>query len=344
MNRQAEEAGRLADELHEKLIASNGNTDIVASAPEQPKDQTVQAPGESANTGGTPEYADLEKKFKVLQGKYNAEVPLLHAQLREAKEKAGSTSDLESKVADLERQLADAKSELEKKADITSDRPDEIVAIEREYGASVADVIHGLQMQVKSLQTHISSQQAQEKPPETPSQPQEVGLTDAEKAVMSRKIGMVANYLGISASVYDADEQMKLFSSIDSNNQFTSWLDQKEHPSSPETRRDTMGRLFHGGDYEGVASYYVEFYQSSQKESSNAQLLEEQEQPGTNSRDSSMNGNANNGRVWRMSEIRDYQKKFSVDPYYKTPEGQKEADELEEEFIAASREGRISSR
>lgn len=85
MNQQAEEAAALAEELHTKLYGKE-NTDVDDARNEDTDpalDSSNAVTDPVDDTPPEPSVEDYETKFKVLQGKYNAEVPRLSAELRE---------------------------------------------------------------------------------------------------------------------------------------------------------------------------------------------------------------------------------------------------------------------
>jgi hypothetical protein len=156
----------------DRLIAeqAKGNTEATVS-PEAPKAQEVSdqsatpAIKPEASAPGTPETAPASEeasqvlteplggekdnwkdRYKILQGKYNAEVPRLHAQVKTLTQQAQNAGDstevdsLRTKVAELEGQLASAPTELPNAPGLD--------ALRENYPAELVDGILGV---VKSM-------------------------------------------------------------------------------------------------------------------------------------------------------------------------------------------------
>jgi len=110
MNKQAQEAGARADELHETLYGTktDGTDEVpeITLSEEAPgaveSEELEVAPVEPTETPEEePEELkeDYETKFKVLQGKYNAEVPRLAREIR------GFKKEVQTLKAQLEEKL-----------------------------------------------------------------------------------------------------------------------------------------------------------------------------------------------------------------------------------------------
>ena len=150
MNRQASEAAALAEDLHKRLYpntdaedAGNENTD---QAPVSLKDR--ETPDTTVDTPAV-EPTDLEKaasKFKVLQGKYNAEVPRLHQEIR----------DMTSQMTTLQAQLDTTPAPVVKDLEATDLNIEDYA----EYGAefeTLAKMVKTLTSQVETLNTENTS-------------------------------------------------------------------------------------------------------------------------------------------------------------------------------------------
>lgn len=156
MNQQAMKAAALADELHKRLYpqktdadgAGNENTDEALVSLED-GDQENQVVDTTVDTAAEP--TDLEKsesKFKVLQGKYNAEVPRLHQEIRE----------LTSTTQSLQAQLEQAQTP----ATVAKDLEETDLNIEAyaEYGEEfeqLAQMVKSLTSKVETLKNENTS-------------------------------------------------------------------------------------------------------------------------------------------------------------------------------------------
>lgn len=118
-----EKAEALADQLYQQAYGQGSAPD--ASAPAAPAQPAAPAPA------AAPAPDNWEQKYRVLMGKYNAEVPVLTRKNKE----------LETQVSDLTRQFADLKAKLEQ-TEAASKRqplvkPEEV----QEYGEPLVDLI-----------------------------------------------------------------------------------------------------------------------------------------------------------------------------------------------------------
>ena len=122
------------------------NAPAPAEAPATaPRSDSVTSPPASA-----PAPADTEHRYKVLQGKYNAEVPRLTA---ENARLAELNADLDGRVQALERALAAAP-----KPDTSLVRPDEVA----EYGEGMVDMVRrAAQEQTRDLLAEVASLRAE---------------------------------------------------------------------------------------------------------------------------------------------------------------------------------------
>lgn len=112
--KQVEEAATLATELHSQMFGGEEELPSEETAEEEKPDlqvvedtQKEEPPAEKLDTGEPPleeEEVNWEARFKTLKGKYDAEVPRLHDDLKELKdrvfEKLGNVSKQEETVVE----------------------------------------------------------------------------------------------------------------------------------------------------------------------------------------------------------------------------------------------------
>lgn len=327
INKQAAEAGRQADELHQRIIAEmNGNT-VQAAAPGQP----TSTPALEDPSAGTQEHQNdtWEQKFKVIEGKYRAEVPLLHQRVRTLEM---ALQDKDQDISDLKQKLVEAKTA---QPTAQPSQPSPLAnfdQIEDEFGTGVADTLRAMQGQIEALKAENQSlksgggqpQAAPVREPEAPAaQPQIDPLS-------KQRMDFVVDLVGGLAE----------FNRIDNDPNFNLWLDGQDHPAYPESRRENLQRLFSQGKLSETAAYFISWNQSVKGGARPADALQEQLQPSV----TQGGGNPADERgtkIWTISEIRELQKQFAVSPRYKTKEGRAEAEALEAEFLAANQQGRI---
>lgn len=130
IQRQLDEAAAIEAELYGKDAApQEGNTEEAPAAAEQPVEPQAQQPAEDVAPPVTqPVVADetWEKKFNVLRGKYEAEVPRLHSQVRELTER------LQAAVERLEK--AEESKESEAQSRVTT-------ADDEQFGQDLMDAV-----------------------------------------------------------------------------------------------------------------------------------------------------------------------------------------------------------
>lgn len=136
--KQVQEANDRADELLKEVGGKEGeNTDEGASAPQLapvpdiPKDEgtadpaTPEPQAPAAEPTEQEQLATMGQKLSVLEGKYNAEVPALHGDLREANQR---NADLEAEIAKLK---AEPPATPESTDDGLDSYPDDLVGFVR---------------------------------------------------------------------------------------------------------------------------------------------------------------------------------------------------------------------
>ena len=157
---QVDEAAELAEQLHERLFSDSGNVeDEVVDTDEDNEDREANNDDEDdSNEYDVPPDDDIEelRKFKArylsLKGKYDAEVPRLHSELKEFKQNVFDR---------LESMTTKPKAE-------PQGEPDEIARFKEEYGedfvenlrkfirleskSELADTITSVQQQVSSVE------------------------------------------------------------------------------------------------------------------------------------------------------------------------------------------------
>ena len=156
--RAVREAEELADRLQKELIEQSQAPEAPEqpappqeAAPEQTPEQTPngsEQPAPVVNAQPQPQPEDLEHRYKVLQGKYNAEVPRLSSENKE----------LRTRLQTLEQQLEEMKAAVPKASLV---KPEEI----EEYGEGLIDVARRIareelaakEQEIEKLKAEINS-------------------------------------------------------------------------------------------------------------------------------------------------------------------------------------------
>lgn len=230
--RAVREQAERAERLHQEFLAANtgevpapaapGPTESVAPVePQQPAEPTLPQPTEPV-PAPAPSADPLELKYKVLKGKYDAEVPRLSAENR----------DLKHKVADLERQI-EALRAAPAAATSTSLAPESVVSTYGEDFVAAVDAI--AEARAKKVRDEISSDVEVMK---------EATARTARDSFLASLERLVPNY-----------------AEIDRNPEFTAWLDEFD-PMTGRVRRDFFQEADAANDAARIATFFVSFARS----------------------------------------------------------------------------------
>jgi hypothetical protein len=244
------EAEERANRLHEELLNKQQNTEGDPPKSEQPPADPPQADPEppKPNDGSTPPPAtgaddQLEHRYKVLQGKYNSEVPRLSAE----------NKDLKNRLQDLEQQFETMKN---------AKPPEPLVKQEEidEYGEGLIDVARRIareelaakQSEIDSLKSRIDSLS-------------NVTTQKVETDFFASLTGMVPEW-----------EQ------INQDPQFLTWLDEMDELAG-ETRQSLLSRAEKSRDAARTAKFFNAYKKTSSTWAAKATTaLDQQVAPPTN--------------------------------------------------------------
>jgi len=207
-----------------KADKSDGEPDTEAEVPSDTEE--VAEPVEVKSTDMSPTDVEEEtfaKKYNTLQGKYDAEVPRLHQQIR----------DLNSKLTALEEAKVETPREPTKSKEKVSYVTDEDRA---EFGEELIEVQRRVAQDVsQGYEDRFEQQEAVIKE-----------LQD-KLAQTGNKIGEVGFSQKLAQLVPD-------FADVDKDERWITWLNEHD-PMSRGPRRDQAGVAFRNGDAEAVAHY-----------------------------------------------------------------------------------------
>lgn len=255
--RAVKEAADRAEALHKQLYES-GNADPtptptepvpapIDTPPEDPpKDPPASDPAPPIEQPDGPKKDDQwEHRYKVIEGKYRAEVPRLNAENRELKQQFES---LKQELEQLKSRGAQSNSSL-------------ISAEDREkYGDDLLDVI---------------KRAAQE----------QVAAKDAEIADLKRSLEAVTSTTAKTAEVSFFDQLGLLhpdWVTINSDEGFLKWLDEYDEFTG-RTRQDLLSEAEASRDANRVAKFFSSWKASTQASATNSQRsLESQVTPDSN--------------------------------------------------------------
>jgi len=190
------------------------------------------ASAEPADTSPTDVADDFKQKYNTLRGKYDAEVPRLHEQVR----------DLTSQVDELRRQL----SEREKSSEPT--KPEEKVsyvtdADREEFGEELIDV-----------QRRVAREVAAEYEQQLKAQSEVI-------EDLRSQIAKTGNQVGEMSFAQQLNQLVPDFAQVDQDERWVAWLNEYD-PMLRGPRRVQAKAAFDAGDAEAVA-HYVKLFKES---------------------------------------------------------------------------------
>ena len=262
------------------------------------------------------ERTDWKQKYNVLQGKYDAEVPRMAGELREA---LGRISDLEKPPVEETPEMAVLTD-----AEIEDYGTDLIGVIERKATEMARNTFEPM---VKDLQGQITSLKAQ------------VGITDQRVAVREQN--------DVFAML---DKDVKDWRKVNTSQPFKDWLAASD-PFSGQTRSKLMLEAFDAKNAQRVKHFFESFLKENAAVTSSAAAppageagnsatlkLENYIAPGTPKTGTGQAGAPKEKRVWTNQEIASFYSDVNKGHYKKRPEDKAR---IEADIVAATTEGRI---
>lgn len=219
------------DKTDDGDLSDDKNT--LAGTPEA--DPSVSTPAPATVSDTDPPAEDFEHKYKVMQGKYNVEVPRLHQTVRE---QAARLQSMEQLIATMQQQAAEP-------AQRTAELSPSLVTEEDKnaYGDSIdvmrrvcREEINGLSAQVKSLSQVIQQLQA--------------SIVPQVNAVAQKQARTADEQFWVTLNTLVPNWQ-----AINDDDRFKSWL--LEHDPLAGTTRQALLEVAHGNlDARRVASFF----------------------------------------------------------------------------------------
>jgi uncharacterized coiled-coil protein SlyX len=315
------------EELEKTLTAQPKAKEKKAAKPEEPEaelDTDAEVPSEAeqapanvdvkpADTSPTDvEDETFAQKYKTLQGKYDAEVPRLHQQIR----------DLTSKLKALEEASFEKPSEPTKSKEKVSYVTDEDRA---EFGEELIDV-----------QRRVAKEVAQEY--EDRFEQQEAIIAELQKQL--KQTGSEVGQMNFSQRLV---QLVPDFEKIDNDPRWVAWLNEVD-PIIRDQRRVLAQAAFDKGDAEAVAHYVKLFKQTIAEPEADIQVkavrqteLEKQVAP-SRSASSASTPTDRKAKVYSQAEIDSGWNKIRM---LMKKGSMAEAEKLEAEITAAYLEGRV---
>jgi uncharacterized coiled-coil protein SlyX len=279
---------------------------------EQP---TKEAALEEARPADTSEGVtdEFKQKYSTLKGKYDAEVPRLHQQVREL------TDQLNSIRKDIETVKKVESEKAKEKVSYITD------ADREEYGDDLID-----------FQRRVAKEVSQDY--ETRFEQQEKVIAELRDSVANTgdQVGEVSFSQKLNVLVPGFDQ-------LDNDERWVAWLNEYD-PMSRGPRRDQAQNAFNTGDAEAVA-HYVKLFRESvdpvvQGKSSRQSEIEKQVTPNRSSNSSSTKSVSRGDKVYSAREVETAWTKIRT---LNTKGKLDAAEKLEAELTLAYMEGRVKS-
>lgn len=313
----AEEAERLEKELLEVATPSEPTPTTDEPASEQPAELPVADPLETPTvTESEPEEEPekpsedetWERRYKTLQGMYNADVPRLRSEVSEL------TNKLNAAVARLESKAADPISDPDQRLVTDKDVED--------FGSDLVDLI-------KRQATDVANAQ--------------IGRLEEENARLREQLTGVADRQGdIARQTYFSDlaRQVPDYEQINISPQFLEWLAEVD-PMSGFSRQEYLNTAFNNYDVARTAMLFDSFKQltaPTPQPKAVPKELQRQVAPGTSKASGNVTADANE-KIWSMSEIDRFYKDVARGSYRGNDAEQAR---IEAEIDLAVQQGRLS--
>jgi hypothetical protein len=312
--KQIEQQLKEIEALEQKLAAPSETN-------ETPVDTQTEAPPQEPETVQTAEVQptepkpvpvvseeNWEQKYNTLNGKYNAEVPRLHAQVK----------DLVSQLEQLKTQV-NTKPEV-KEAPVQVER----LVTDEDVEAFGSDLIE--------VQRKVAKEVAMEFR-------KDLDLLKAENEKLKEQLLKTGNQVGEFTFEQKLHRLVPDFVQVNEDPRWISWLDEVD-PLLRAPRRTVAQEAFSRGDAEAVADYVGMFKSSLPKDSTSARQAEVQRQVQPTRSVATQQPVSQKGKTYTTREI---ETMFAKATKLHASQKFEEAKKLEAEIDAAYMEGRVTA-
>jgi len=296
----------------EEVKPDEEQLDTEAEVTEEPVAATPEPEeAKSADTSPTDVADEFEQKYKTLRGKYDAEVPRLHQQVR----------DLNGKLDELAKSM-EAKPEPPTKS---KEKVSYVTDADRaEFGEELIDVQRRVAQEVSQEYTERMEQQ------------------DAVIQKLQEQLAKTGNDVGEMSFTQRLHSVVPDFAEIDNDERWVAWLNEHD-PMLRGPRRDQAAAAFQAGDAEAVLHYVNLFKESiaqpepaprDQRQSE----LEKQVAPNRSANSVRTQSANQNSKIYSPKEVDNAWTKVRA---LNTKGKYADAEKLEAELTAAYMEGRV---
>jgi hypothetical protein len=295
----------------EEPEVSEDLTDTEAEVPVETEEAVEPEEAKPADTSPTDVADEFEQKYKTLRGKYDAEVPRLHQQVK----------DLQAKLNDLVK----AQEEKPKAPTKPKEKVSYVTDADRaEFGEELIDVQRRVAKEVSQDYEDRFEQQA------------------AVIAELQKQLKQTGSQVGEMSFAQKLTQLVPDFADVDKDERWVAWLNEYD-PMVRGPRRDQAAAAFNAGDAEAVA-HYVKLWKQTlepvvpQERKTRQAELEKQVAPNRTANSASTKSVGKDVRVYSERQIADAWTKIRT---LNTRKMYDEAAKLEAEITAAYLEGRV---
>ena len=250
MSRKPESVRKNAEAANAAILALN-NTDVTGD--DKPIDATVQADDQAKQPAEIPETTSAsdnhqpldkplgnegdpwEQRYKILQGKYNKEVPALHEQIRQLKARPSDAGN-DQEIGRLRTEIADLKQKLESAAAQPS-KPATTPDLDKLREQYPAELVDGILAAVQHMMAPI--QQRVDSVDKTVTQSSKTSNVDRLRAALK--------------------EQGVEFDQVNSDPLFVQDYLSELAPFSKQTKGQLLTEAFESGDIDRAASFFIDY-------------------------------------------------------------------------------------
>lgn len=350
VRKQIEKADAIAKEYYDSLKTTDGQPPGTPPAGSTPPANAAPPaegtpPAEGATPPNTPPPEGWEQKYRVLQGKYNAEVPRLTRQVQELvaqmRDQAAALTTTQNLLASLGAQRGTAPAGNDPGAPPA--QPARLVKDEevKEFGADLIDVMRRVAREEgASLLPQVDQRIA---PVKQRADAAAKAASDAAGKVAANDQQTVLQLLA---------EKVPNWEELNGDSGFLDWLDQRD-PFSGAVRGLMLKQAFEAHDGPRVVNFFLGYQKehaavtppanAAAPASTPAQpqrTLESMVAPGTTKTGAASTQNGANKRDWTRADIAQFYKDLGAGKYRGRSD---DAKKIEADIFVAQREGRIRS-
>jgi chemotaxis protein histidine kinase CheA len=289
-------------------VAADTEVEVIEELPQDEPVLEEAAPADNSSE----EVSDVfEQKYSTLKGKYDAEVPRLHQQVRELTEQMNAIN----KQAEAVKQ-AEAEKPREKVSYVTD-------ADREEYGDDLID-----------FQRRVAKEVSQD---------YEERFEQQEKVIeeLRTQVSNTGNQVGEVGFAQKLNNLVPGFDQLDNDERWVAWLNEYD-PMTRGPRRDQAQAAFNSGDAEAVAHYVSLFRESTKPVNGRGDHQAELEKQVTPNR-SANSSSKSVGRESKIYSAGELEKGWNKIRTLNTSGKYDDAAKLEAELTLAYMEGRIKN-